>query len=332
MSLRPPHYKLGPPEMGINAQYYKDANSSEFTHSLGNINNYSVTTRIGRGKYSNVFAGHDRDGNKVVIKVLKPVRIPKINREIAILEALRGGPNISQLCDVVRDEDSGSISLILDYSINHDVKALYTKMTSNDISRYIYCVLKALSFSHHRGIMHRDVKPGNIMWNMETKTASLIDWGLAEFYAPGEEYQVRVATKHYKGPELLLGYTNYEPSLDIWCLGCTLAGLLFYKLPFFKGHDTDEQIEYICSILGGQAMLEYVDKYDINISPYLATKIVGKKRRLWGSFINDNNHAVCTSDALDLLTKMLTIDHKIRPSADECMRHPFFDQIRDEME
>ncbi|EAX98412.1 CMGC family protein kinase [Trichomonas vaginalis G3] len=312
------------------AQKYQESEGDELNYPLGNIDDYSVNNRIGRGKYSNVFSGHIIDSGKpIVVKVLKPVRIMKINREIAILNVLRNGPNISQLLDVVKDPDSKYISLILNYAENNDVKTLFGKMTTRDIALYIYGVLRALAFAHKNGIMHRDVKPGNIMWNQTTKEVSLIDWGLAEFYTPDSEYQVRVATKYYKGPELLLSYLKYTPSLDIWCLGCTLAGLLFHKLPFFKGRDSNEQIERMCVYLGGQAMLDYAEKYDLKLSSSLKARLSELKGTMWAGLINESNRDICTPQALDLLTKMLTIDHNLRPTAEQAMKHPFFDEIRD---
>ena len=68
-------------------------------------------------------------------------------------------------------------------------------------------------FSHSNGIMHRDVKPGNIMYDPERKILKLVDWGLAEFYHPGQEYNVRVASRYFKGPELLVDYQLYDYSL-----------------------------------------------------------------------------------------------------------------------
>lgn len=56
------------------------------------------------------------------------------------------------------------------------------------------------------GIMHRDVKPHNVMIDHEYRKLRLIDWGLAEFYHPGQEYNVRVASRYFKGPELLADY------------------------------------------------------------------------------------------------------------------------------
>lgn len=100
---------------------------------------------------------------------------------------------------------------------------------------YIYKILEALEFSHSHGIMHRDVKPLNIVINNEEKELRLIDWGLADFYIPEKEYNVRVASRYYKGPELLVDDKLYHYSLDIWSLGCTMAGMIFKIDTFFKG-------------------------------------------------------------------------------------------------
>ncbi len=54
----------------------------------------------------------------------------------------------------------------------------------------------------------------------------LIDWGLAEFYHPGQEYNVRVASRYFKGPELLVDYQEYDYSLDMWSFGCMLASMV----------------------------------------------------------------------------------------------------------
>jgi casein kinase II subunit alpha len=71
--------------------------------------------------------------------------------------------------------------------------------------------------------MHRDVKPHNIIINPKTKELTLIDFGLAEYYVPGQKYKVKVASRPFKPPELLLGYTTYDYSLDMWCAGCALG-------------------------------------------------------------------------------------------------------------
>ena len=310
----------------------KSDDDEVLNYQVGNIDDYSVNIRLGRGKYSNVFRGHSQDGQMCVIKVLKPVRISKINREIKILEILRGGPYISQLLDVVKDEDSESIALVLNWSDNVNIRNIFSKLTEKNIATYIYKVLKALEFAHSKGIMHRDIKPGNIMYTPETDNVCVIDWGLAEFYDPQVKYPVRVATRHYKGPELLLGYQNYDYSLDIWCLGCTLASLLFQKIPFFRGNDNDEQIIKMAEIFGGSEIIKYAEKYGLDLSSRVSTTIQNYKGKPWSNFTPKHHKKVCTPEALDLLSQMLIIDHKKRPTATELLRHPFFDIIRDHVE
>ncbi|KAH0791952.1 putative casein kinase 2, alpha subunit [Histomonas meleagridis] len=296
------------------------------SYQFGDIDKYYICNRVGRGKYSNVFRGKTENGQLCVIKVLKPVRPDRIQREINILRRMRGAPNTSQLLDVVSDKDTKSIALILDWSKNVPIRTILRHLTTVQISTYIYKVLQSLEYAHSHNIMHRDVKPGNIMFDPDTLTVSLIDWGLAEEYQPDREYLVRVATKHYKGPELLLGYTKYDTSLDIWCLGCTFATLLFGRIPFFKGHDNDDQVIRLGEIFGCRDIVNYVEKYSLTLPPNVATKIQKYKKKSFASFVTEYNKDVATPEALDLLSKMLVIDHKQRITAVEAMKHPYFEQ------
>ena len=89
--------------------------------------------------------------------------------------------------------------------------------------------------------MHRDVKPGNIMYDCMNNNLKLIDWGLADFYTPGQHYNVRVATRFYKSPELLTGDSLYHYSADVWSAGCTFAEIILRQgRPLFMGKDNDD--------------------------------------------------------------------------------------------
>merc|ERR1719160_697563 len=166
---------------------------------------YEVIRKIGRGKYSEVFEGiRVTDNERCVVKILKPVKKKKIKREIRILQNLCGGPNVVKLLDVVRDPHSKTPSLIFEYINNTDFKTLYPTLTDHDIRYYMFELLKALDYCHSHGIMHRDVKPHNCVIDHEKRQLRLIDRGLAEFYHPSREYNVRVASRYYKGSELLV--------------------------------------------------------------------------------------------------------------------------------
>lgn len=157
---------------------------------------YQLVRKLGRGKYSEVFEAINVTSNeKCVVKILKPVKKKKIKREIKILENLRGGTNIITLLAVVKDPVSRTPALIFEHVNNTDFKQLYQTLTDFDIRYYLFELLKALDYCHSMGIMHRDVKPHNVMIDHENKKLRLIDWGLAEFYHPGQEYNVRVASR-----------------------------------------------------------------------------------------------------------------------------------------
>ncbi|CAE7618338.1 cka1 [Symbiodinium pilosum] len=140
----------------------------------GKLDDYEVTQKIGRGKYSEVFTGfHVPTNKKCVIKILKPVKKKKIKREIKILQNVSKGPNIVALLDVVRDPLTKTPCLVFEHINNTDWKSLYPKLTPYDIKFYLYQVLKALDYSHSQGLMHRDVKPHNVMIDHDKREASL---------------------------------------------------------------------------------------------------------------------------------------------------------------
>ncbi|XP_039037059.1 casein kinase II subunit alpha-like, partial [Hibiscus syriacus] len=299
------------------------------TVQWGEQDDYEVVRKVGRGKYSEVFEGiHITDNEKCVIKILKPVKKKKIKREIKILQNLCGGPNIVKLLDIVRDQQSKTPSLVFEYVNNTDFKVLYQTLSDYDIRYYIYELLKALDYCHSQGIMHRDVKPHNVMIDHEQRKLRLIDWGLAEFYHPGTEYNVRVASRYFKGPELLVDLQDYDYSLDLWSLGCMFAGMIFRKEPFFYGHDNYDQLAKIAKVLGTDELNAYLNKYRIELDPHLAALVGRHSRKPWTKFINAENQHLALPEAIDFLDKLLRYDHQERPTAKEAMAHPYFNPVR----
>ena len=299
--------------------------------SWGEQDDYEVVRKVGRGKYSEVFEGVRAQAveQKCIIKILKPVKKKKIKREIKILQNLAGGINIISLLDVVREPQSKTPSLVFEYVNNTDFKVLYPNLTDYDIRFYLMELLKALDFSHSQGIMHRDVKPHNIMIDHEKRQLRLIDWGLAEFYHAGKEYNVRVASRYFKGPELLVDLQDYDYALDLWSLGCVFAGMIFRKEPFFNGHDNYDQLVRIAKVLGTQELHAYLNKYRIELDPHLEALVGRHSRKPWSKFVNADNQHLVTPEAIDLLDKLLRYDHQERITAKEAQKHPFFDPVRD---
>uniref|UniRef100_A0A3B3TQC3 non-specific serine/threonine protein kinase n=1 Tax=Poecilia latipinna TaxID=48699 RepID=A0A3B3TQC3_9TELE len=290
----------------------------------GNQDDYQLVRKLGRGKYSEVFEAINITNNeKVVVKILKPVKKKKIKREIKILENLRGGPNIISLLDIVKDPVV-RLALVFEHVNNTDFKQLYQTLSDFDIRFYMYEILKALDYCHSMGIMHRDVKPHNVMIDHEHRKLRLIDWGLAEFYHPNQEYNVRVASRYFKGPELLVDYQMYDYSLDMWSLGCMLASMIFRKEPFFHGHDNYDQLVRIAKVLGTEDLYDYIDKYNIELDPRFNDILGRHSRKRWERFVHSENQHLVSTEALDFLDKLLRYDHQARLTAREAMDHPYF--------
>lgn len=289
---------------------------------LGDISNYMIVQRMGRGKYSEVFEGINRTNERIVIKVLKPVKSWKISREVMILKYL-SHKNIIPLKDVVYDMDSETYSLIFDYIKHQDSCIAFEKLNLSNVKFYCRQILEGLQYAHSHGIIHRDIKPQNMIIDSHTKHLKLIDWGLAEFYLPEHEYSVHVGSKYYKGPELLVGYTFYDYSLDIWSFGCILAELMFKKKPFFYGPKGGDHLVEIVKLLGKHDLREYLIKYEIPDAILSLLEGLNNERCDLMSLADPGDKHLL-EDGIDLLNKIFVYDHQLRPTAEECLTHKFF--------
>jgi casein kinase II subunit alpha len=214
---RPASYRLI-----TTSRVYRDVNGTtsdspdrfaDFELSYSDIERFEVISPIGSGKYSLVFLGRSDNSQHCAIKSLKNIPFSKIQRECAILQHVSTVPNVVHLLAVVRDPITSTISLVTEYHHSDSPRTIFPKLKIPEIRILIWQLLQSLDCCARLGVMHRDVKPGNLLISREEKSISLIDWGLADLYYPERAYTVRVSTLRYKAPELLLNYESmtHEP-------------------------------------------------------------------------------------------------------------------------
>jgi len=180
------------------------------------------------------------------------------------------------------DAQSKTPTLVFEYIEKTNLRELDLK--DFDMRFYIYELCRALEFCNLHGIMHRDVKPQNMVVDHKNHFVKLIDWGLAEFYQVGKEYNVRVASRFFKSPELLVELQTYDYSLDSWSLGCMFASFIFKIEPIFFGIDNIDQLRKIVKVLGWFELNTYIQKHSISSHFHLDKRFGNFSKKAWTKF------------------------------------------------
>lgn len=180
-------------------------------------------------------------------------------REIQTLNASKGHRHIVDLREIVTgDEDGekdGSVYLVMEF-LEHDLKTLQEEMEEpflpSEIKTLLLQLGSAVEFLHDNWILHRDLKTSNILMNNRGEI-KLADFGMARFCGdpPPQNLTQLVVTLWYRSPELLLGTTTYDSSLDIWSIGC-IFGELLTRNPLLQGKNEVDQLSKVSRAPGPQ--------------------------------------------------------------------------------
>ncbi|KAK8791140.1 hypothetical protein WA158_005771 [Blastocystis sp. Blastoise] len=285
---------------------------------------------LGEGTYGVVYKAINNETNEIV--ALKKIRLESEDegipstalREVSILLSLHH-PNVVKLIEV--ENANGRLYLVFEY-LDLDLKKYMNlhPMSSGGmpiklIKSYTYQMLLGLDYCHSRGIMHRDLKPQNLLIN-KNGVLKLADFGLARsFSIPIRQLTHEVVTLWYRSPELLLGATHYSPSVDIWSAAVIIAEMIEGD-PIFCGDSEIDMIFKIFNALGTPTENEWSG----------VTKLPDYQDSFPKWPVHSIQKTVPHADdyAIDLLSKMLVYDPTKRISADEALRHPWFDDINKE--
>lgn len=226
-------------------------------------------------------------------------------REISVLQSVCGGPNIIRLYDVLIDEATQSPAMVMEYVNFTHHKELYPTLTAADIQYYMKQLLLAIDYLHQRNIMHRDIKPHNVLIDHQKRQLRLIDFGISCWHAPGVEHRDS-GTYAYMAPETLFDYNYYDLKVDIWSFGVTLAGLLFKREFLFPGASKNSQLNHYTKAFGTEGLIKLVEDYNIPHDRNI-TAFKDRPKRSWTTFVNFHNRQFTSKEAFDVLDRTLML-------------------------
>ncbi|KAF8822881.1 putative cell-cycle-associated protein kinase CDK [Cardiosporidium cionae] len=286
---------------------------------------YKKLEKIGEGTYGVVYKAEDTAGE---IFALKKIRLDAEDegipstaiREISLLKELQH-PNIVRLCDVIHTQRR--LTLVFEF-LDQDLKKLLDAcdggLETSTSKSFLYQLLRGIAYCHKHRVLHRDLKPQNLLINREG-ALKLADFGLARaFGIPVSNYAHEVVTLWYRAPDVLMGSKKYSTPVDIWSIGCIFAEMVNGH-PLFPGNDDDDQLLTIFKTIGTPSPNEWPDVMTLPEWKPDFPEYDGKPL-----------HTVVPSlsvEGCDLLTKMLFLDPHQRITARQAMQHEFFDDLPD---
>ncbi|TDL24073.1 Pkinase-domain-containing protein [Rickenella mellea] len=295
---------------------------------------------MGSGAYGVVIsAADDISGETVAIKqvtrVFDKVSLAKrALREITLLRHFSNHENITGLIDVdAISPDFNEIYLFMEpmEADLHQIIKSGQGLTNEHVQYFLYQILRGMKYIHSASVVHRDLKPGNLLVNSDCEL-KICDFGLARgFDSKPDDNQTThmteyVATRWYRAPEIMLAFRRYGTPIDVWSIGCILGELLQGR-PLFKGKEVVvrylDQLNKILDVLGtpDEAVVKRIgsEKAQAYVRSLPHKKTVPFKKLM----------PAADHQALDLLAKMLAFDPQQRITVLEALEHPWLASYHD---
>lgn len=285
---------------------------------------YEKIKFIGEGQFATVYRARDKETDcEVAIKKIKIGNIQEAQdgvnrtalREIKLLQELHHD-NVIALLDVYGKDSS--ISLVFEIMETDLEQILHERkiwLSFPHIKSYILMTLKGLEYLHKNFILHRDLKPNNLLLD-KNNILKIADFGLARtFGSPSRIYSHQVVTRWYRAPELLYGARMYGTGIDIWAVGCILAEL-FKREPLFPGDSDLDTLDRIITVLGTPSeenwhgvteLPDFVKFNDVSAGQPFSDKF-----------------SALQQDALDILESMLKLNPNDRCTATQALSMSYF--------
>lgn len=290
------------------------------------MDQYEKVEKIGEGTYGVVYKARDRLTNETI--ALKKIRLEQEDegvpstaiREISLLKEMQHG-NIVRLQDVVHSEKR--IYLVFEY-LDLDLKKHMDSCPdlAKDprlVKTFLYQILRGIAYCHSHRVLHRDLKPQNLLIDRRTNSLKLADFGLARaFGIPVRTFTHEVVTLWYRAPEILLGSRQYSTPVDVWSVGCIFAEMVNQR-PLFPGDSEIDELFKIFRVLGTP-----------NEDTWPGVTSLPDFKSAFPKWPPKDVASVVPSlepAGLDLLSKMLRLEPSKRITARQALEHDYFKDL-----
>uniref|UniRef100_A0A7S0BBG2 Mitogen-activated protein kinase n=1 Tax=Pyrodinium bahamense TaxID=73915 RepID=A0A7S0BBG2_9DINO len=294
---------------------------------------YAILNHIGRGANGIVCHAQDTEtGEQVAVKkidrVFEHMTITRRTlRELRILRHLHH-ENLMQVKNIFitgKKDDFDSIYMVSEL-METDMSSVLKSgqpLTEGHFKLFLYQILRGMKYMHSAKVIHRDLKPRNLLVNSNCDL-KICDFGLArvkfasqEWLNPMTEY---VCTRWYRAPEVLCSWTDYSGSIDVWSIGCIFAEMHTCQ-PVFPGSNTQDQLDLVIGFLGSPKGDEITKIPHEKCQRWIMSLPTMAPRPLGEAFKD------MTQEAQDLLMRMLRWDPDKRATVTDCLQDPYLDKL-----
>jgi len=292
---------------------------------------YQKIEKIGEGTYGVVFKAKDRSCGELVALKRIPLNSEEEGvpctaiREISLLKELKH-PNIVKLLDVIHNEKK--LTLVFEYA-DQDLKKFLDlnggDLDAQTVRHLLQQLLKGIEYCHDKAVLHRDLKPQNLLINKALEL-KLADFGLGRaFGIPVRKYTHEVVTLWYRAPDVLLSSKNYGTPVDIWSVGC-IFGEMCTGQPLFAGKGESDQLLRIFRFLGTPDDNSWPSRMTYPNSELLKAPEFRQQYTPVDLYIQAE-YMKSGPSGIDLLLAMLQYEPARRVTAKAALCHPYFNEV-----
>ncbi|KAH9422036.1 hypothetical protein DERP_002328 [Dermatophagoides pteronyssinus] len=327
------HIHDSPPTAQIHHQVNHNGHHHSNCHN--NVTNVDLPPDrpIGYGAFGVVWSVTDpRDGKRVALKKMPNVfqnliSSKRVFREIKMLSFFKHD-NVLSALDILQPplinffQEIYVITELMESDL-HKIIVSSQPLTPDHIKVFLYQMLRGLKYLHSARILHRDIKPGNLLVNSNC-LLKICDFGLARVEENDRSRKMtqEVVTQYYRAPELLMGAKYYHEAIDMWSIGCIFAELLGRRI-LFQAQTPIQQLELITDLLGTPSLDDM--RYACEAARLHVLRQPMKIHRL-SSLAKLSNHA--NSEAIHLLCQMLNFNPDKRINSATALNHPYLSEGR----